>query len=163
MGTKGYDESTISKVTRIKNTKDDTPKRNKTISFLSREDTLYMKRAEGYELKGMNSEIEMYNKIKMMQLQNGMVSFGAAQNNEAVVQDTEDNTPKNNTTNIEATTADAVEPENTGDSTTESNDTTVENTATEDAVENTAAEDAVENTEHTEEGGDNEDTPCSKI
>lgn len=84
---KGYDESIIAKVSRIKNTVDDTPKRNLTISFLSREDTLYMKKAEGYELKGMNAEIEMYNKIKMAKLQNDAALQRAMQEKEKAAQE----------------------------------------------------------------------------
>ena len=146
---KEYDDSVIAKIVRIKKTADETPKRNSAISFLAREDTLYMKRntklSNGYELKGMNAEIEMFNKIKMMQLQNSTISPVAVPDNGNGEQKAEDETKPTDATNIE--TAVTAENKNTGN----------ENTPKSDAIEENANAEAVaENTEQNgNEGSEN--------
>ncbi|MBQ7947608.1 MAG: DUF3575 domain-containing protein [Bacteroidaceae bacterium] len=145
---KEYDDSVIAKIVRIKNT-NGIHMKNSAISFLAREDTLYMKRntklCNGYELKGLNAEIEMFNKIKMMQLQNSTISPVAAPDNGNGEQKAEDETKPTDATNIE--TAVTAENKNTGN----------ENTPKSDAIEENANAEAVaENTEQSgNEGSEN--------
>ncbi len=66
-GSKSVTNETMSKITRVKYAENDY-RRNSGISFLDRADTLYLKNAESYTLKGFNDEIEFRNNIKLMNL-----------------------------------------------------------------------------------------------